>query len=138
LDELGIDEEDMLGSDCRDKIAAMWEDPLHQGLRWTHVALISTGNLLYLVNAVTGTSMHSREQPGLGSRDLHRYAFFLHGTLMIVQIVMGVLTTTVLERGSHNQIKAFGIAHSAVGFAIPAVMISAGIAGNRGFPRQRN
>ena len=134
-DELGIDDEDDIGSVCYDKISEMWNDPMHQALRWTHVGLITTGNLLYLANAVTGVSMLSKEQPGLGSRDLHRYAFFIHGTLMIAEIVMGFLTTSVLERGDHNQVRAFAVAHTAVGFAIPAVMIFSGIAVNRGFPR---
>jgi hypothetical protein len=135
-DEQGIDE-DEIGSVCYDKISEMWNDPMHQALRWTHVGLITTGNLLYLANAVTGVSMLSKEQPGLGYRDLHRYAFFLHGTLMIAEIVMGLFTTSVLEKGDHDQVRAFAIAHTAVGFAIPAVMIFSGIAVDRGFPRRQ-
>jgi len=134
--QLGLDEEDQIGADCINKIEEMWESPLHQGLRWTHVGLLSAGNALYLANAVTGTTMISREDPGLSASDLHRYAFFAHGALMIAQVIMGVLTTEVLSTGSHELITAYGIAHTAIGLTIPILMISAGIAVNRGFPRK--
>lgn len=134
-DELGIDE-DEIGSQCADKISEMWSDPLHQSLRWTHVGLLTAGEILYLANAVTGIGMLSKDQPGLTASDLHRYAFFTHATLMAAEIVMGFLTTEVLKKGSHEQIQAFGIVHSAIGLAIPIVVISSGIAVNRGFPRQ--
>jgi hypothetical protein len=128
-------EEDEIGSLCADKISDMWSSPLHQSLRWTHVGLLATGELLYLANAATGIGMLSKDRPGLTPQDLHRYAFFTHGALMLVEIVMGFLTTEMLKDGSHEMIQAFGIAHSAIGLTIPIVIISSGIAVNRGFPR---
>jgi len=132
-DQLGIDE-DEIGSQCADKISEMWGSPLHQSLRWTHVGLLTAGEILYLANAVTGIGMRSKDQPGLTPQDLHRYAFFTHGVLMVAEIVMGFLTTEVLKSGSHEEIMAFAVAHSAVGLAIPIVIISSGIAINRRFP----
>ena len=132
-DQLGIDE-DQMGSLCADKISDMWSDPLHQSLRWTHVGLLTAGEILYLANVLTGIGMLSKDQPGLTPQDLHRYAFFTHGVLMVAEIVMGFLTTEVLKSGSHEEITAFAVAHSAVGLAIPIVIISSGIAINRRFP----
>jgi len=134
-DQYGI-EEDEIGSECANKISEMWGSPLHQSLRWTHIGLLATGELLYLANAATGIGMLSKDQPGLTPQDLHRYAFFTHATLMVAEIVMGFLTTEVLKNGSHEMIQVFGIAHSAIGLTIPIVIISSGIAVNRGFPRQ--
>jgi hypothetical protein len=128
-------EEDEIGSLCADKISSMWSSPLHQSLRWTHVGLLTTGELLYLANAATGIGMLSKDQPGLTPADLHRYAFFTHGALMLAEIIMGFLTTEVLKNGSHEQIQTFGFVHSAIGLAIPVVIIGSGIAVNRGFPR---
>ena len=132
--ELGIDDEDQIGSECVNKISDMWSSPLHQSLRWTHVGLLAAGELLYLANAATGIGMMSRDRPGLTAQDLHRYAFFIHGVLMVAEIIMGFLTTEVLKNGSHEEIQAFGIVHSAIGLTIPIVIIGSGIAVNRGFP----
>jgi predicted Co/Zn/Cd cation transporter (cation efflux family) len=46
-----------------------------------------------------------------------------------------IQTIEVLKDGSREMIQAFGIAHSAIGLTIPIVIISSGIAANRGFPR---
>ena len=133
-DQLGIDDEDQIGSECANKISEMWSDPLHQSLRWTHVGLLAAGEILYLANAVTGIGSLSKDQPGLTPQDLHRYAFFTHGVLMLAEIIMGFLTTEVLKNGSHELMTGFGIAHSAIGLSIPIVIISSGIAINRRFP----
>ena len=39
---------------------------------------------------------------------------------------MGFLTTDALKRGDHNTMIALGLAHAAVGFAVPAVILTAG------------
>lgn len=135
-DQLEIDDEDQIGSECVDKISEMWSSPLHQSLRWTHVGLLVSGEMLYLANAATGIGMLSKDRPGLTPQDLHRYAFFTHGALMLAEIIMGFLTTEVLKNGSHEMIQTFGIVHSAIGLAIPIVVISSGIAVNRGYPRR--
>ena len=64
------DDEDQFGSACANKISGMWSDPLHRSLRWTHVGLPATGEILYLANAVTGIGSLSKDQPGLTPQDL--------------------------------------------------------------------
>lgn len=126
-DSLGITEDTMDGL-CSDKIIELWSDPSGQALRWTHVGLIAAGETLYLSNAVSGIGMFSGDDgPGLSRSDIHRYAFFTHATLMAAELVLGVLTSDALSRGDHEAIsEVLGPAHVAVGFAIPAVIFSAG------------
>jgi hypothetical protein len=125
-DALGIDE-DQISAQCASYIANLRDDPLHGALRWTHVGLLSAGEVLYLADAITGLSMLTKDRPGLTPQDIHRYAFFTHGALMIGEIVLGILSSTFLDLGDHWSIVGAGIAHTAVGFAIPAVMLGAGI-----------
>ncbi len=126
-DAKGI-EEDQISPECAGYIMDLWSDPAHQRIRWIHVGLLGTGEILYLANAVTGIGLLSGNGPGLTPGELHRYAFFTHGALMIAQVVMGFLTTSVISSGSHEQMIAFGAAHSALGIAIPLVVIASGIA----------
>jgi hypothetical protein len=129
-DRMGIEEDD-ISSQCADYIIGLWNEPMHQALRWTHAGLIAAGEAFYLYNTVTGIGMLSRERPGLAAQDLHRYAFFVHGTLMLAQIILGVFTTEVLSSGNHWAIVGLGVAHTAIGFGIPVVMIGSGIAVRR-------
>jgi hypothetical protein len=120
-------EEDDISALCASYIADLRDDPLHSALRWTHVGLLSAGEVLYLADAITGLSMLTKDRPGLTPQDIHRYAFFTHGALMISEIVLGILSSTFLDLGDHWSIVGVGIAHTAVGIAIPAVMLGAGI-----------
>ncbi len=124
-------EEDQISSQCAAYIMDLWDNPEHQALRWTHVSLLAAGEAFYMYNAVTGIGMLSKERPGLAAQDLHRYAFFTHASLMLAQIILGVFTTEVLSRGDHWAIIGLGVAHTAVGFTIPLVMIGSGIAVRR-------
>jgi hypothetical protein len=63
-DKYDIDE-DQISSVCAGYIQGLWNDPMHQALRWTHVALLSTGELFYLYNAATGVQMLTKDRPGL-------------------------------------------------------------------------
>jgi hypothetical protein len=125
-DLMGIDE-DEISAQCADYISALRDDPLHRALRWTHVGLMSAGEALYLANAITGLSMLTEDSPGLTPSDIHRYAFFTHGTLMIAEIVLGIASSTFLDLGDHWSVVGVGIAHTAVGVAIPVLMLGAGI-----------
>ncbi|OHD23544.1 MAG: hypothetical protein A2064_09735 [Spirochaetes bacterium GWB1_66_5] len=129
-DANGIDEND-ISSQCASYIIDLWNDPEHLALRWTHVGLLTAGEGFYLYNTVTGIGMLSKERPGLSAQDLHRYAFFTHASLMLAQIILGVFTTEVLSRGDHWSIIGLGVAHTAVGFTIPLVMIGSGVAVRR-------
>jgi hypothetical protein len=124
-DLLGIEDEP--SAQCRTYIAALRDDPLHSALRWAHAGFVSAGEALYLANAITGLGMLTQDRPGLTPQDIHRYAFFTHGALMICQIVLGIASSAFLDLGDHWSIVGAGIAHTAVGFAIPAVMLGAGI-----------
>jgi hypothetical protein len=126
-------DEDTMSTECRDYIIGLRKDPanphypLHNALRWTHVGLLSAAEALYLADAITGISMLTKDQPGLTPQDIHRYAFFTHGALMIAEIVLGIASSSFLDLGDHWSIVGVGIAHTAVGFAIPMVMVGAGI-----------
>jgi hypothetical protein len=44
-------------------IKGIWSDPSQQNLRLWHVGLLTSGELLYLYNAMSGISMWSRDEP---------------------------------------------------------------------------
>jgi hypothetical protein len=99
-----------------------------QTLRWWHVGLLSAGETLYLGDALTGISMFTDSTPGkLTKHDIHRYAFYTHATLMVAQIVLGFFSTDAMSRGDHDLMIGLGAAHAAIGLAIPAVMLGAGL-----------
>jgi hypothetical protein len=125
-DRLGIDEDD-ISVQCATFIANLRDDPLHSALRWTHVGLLSAGEALYLADAITGIGMLTKDRPGLTPQDVHRYAFFTHGALMISELVLGIASSAFLDLGDHWSIVGVGIAHTAIGVAIPVVMLGAGI-----------
>ena len=125
-DLMDIDE-DEISTQCAAYISALRDDPLHRALRWTHVGLMAAGEALYLADAITGIGMLSKDRPGLTPQDIHRYAFFTHGTLMIAEIVLGIASSAFLDLGDHWSIIGVGIAHTAVGVAIPVLMLGAGI-----------
>jgi hypothetical protein len=133
-DSKGIEEDD-ISSECANYIIGRWKDPMHQALRWTHVGLLSAGEALYLYNAVTGIGMITKNR-GFTPQALHRYAFFTHGTLMLAELILGVFTTEVLSSGNHWAIVGLGVAHIAVGFTIPVVMIGSGIGINHSLKRK--
>ena len=91
------------------------------------MGLLVAGNGLYLSNAITGFGFPKDPRPGLTPRRIHRYAFYTHAALMAANVVLGFLTTNVLENGTHEQMIGLAAAHAAVGVAVPAVMITAGI-----------
>jgi len=111
--------------ECSVKIREAWSGD--QTLRWVHVGLLSSGELLYLADAITGLTMLTPDLPGLTKQDIHRYAFFTHAGLMAAEIILGFFTTDALKRGDHNTMLALGITHTAIGLAIPTVIIGAGI-----------
>lgn len=97
-------------------------------LRWWHVGLLISGETLYLGDALTGISMFTTPQPGkLTKHDIHRYAFFTHAALMVAQVGLGFAETWALSTGQHDLVIGIGAAHVAIGFAIPVVMLGAGL-----------
>jgi hypothetical protein len=121
-DKHGMEE---VAPECSVKIREAWAGD--QTLRWVHVGLLSTGEILYLADAITGLTMLTPDLPGLTKQDIHRYAFFTHAGLMAAEIILGFFTTDALKRGDHNTMLALGITHTAIGLAIPTVIIGAGI-----------
>jgi hypothetical protein len=122
LEESGIATEQNRGA----YMMGFWNEPANQALRWWHVGLLSTGEAFYLYNAFSGIGMWSGDQPGTKAK-LHRWAFFLHATLMAAQIVLGICETSALATGNHDVHVGIGIAHCVIGFAIPAVMLAGGL-----------
>jgi hypothetical protein len=112
---------------CRDKISSLWSEGVGQALRWTHVGLLAAGESLYIGNALTGIDfIRSGYGGGSPKSKLHRLAFFLHGALMAAEAVMGVVTSDALRRGDHGLVRSLGVAHAAVGLAIPTLILGAG------------
>ena len=108
------------------EIESVWGG--QQTLRWVQVGLLAGGEVLYLGDAITGISMMTRSQPGkLTKHDIHRYAFFTHAALMVAQVGLGFAETYALSTGQHDLMIGLGAAHAAIGLAIPAVMIGAGL-----------
>jgi len=125
-DQIGWNEDTGNPAVRTSEIETVWGND--QALRWWHVGLITAGETLYLGDAITGISMMTRQQPGkLTKHDIHRYAFFTHAALMVAQIGLGFAETYALSTGQHDLVIGLGAAHAAIGLAIPAVMIGAGL-----------
>jgi hypothetical protein len=73
----------------------------------------------------------------LTRKKIHRIAFFTHAALMVSEIVLGVLTTDALQRGDHDAVISLGVAHAAIGFTIPVIMIFGGIENMTGSGNKR-
>jgi hypothetical protein len=123
---LGIDDEDAIDARCAAIIRNTWA--ADQWMRWLHVGLLASGESLYLYDALTGLSMMKAGAADLSAGRIHRYAFFIHGGLMVAEIVLGFLTTDALSRGEHQLVRAFAAAHTGIGIAIPILIIGAGVA----------
>jgi hypothetical protein len=119
IDEYGDDE-------CVSEIQSVWNDSGAQALRWTHIGLLAAGETFYLADAFTGTSFIGPLPPGWSKARIHRYAFFVHAGLMITEGVLGFLTTDALKRGDHEAMTGLLAAHTAIGIAIPVVILGAG------------
>ena len=125
-DSIGWDEDTGSQTVRSAEITKLWGE--QSSLRWWHVGLVAAGETLYLGDALTGVSMFTDSTPGkLTKHDIHRYAFFVHGGLMIGEVVLGLLVSDALRRGDHDAVIGYGIAHGAVGIAIPLVMLGAGL-----------
>ena len=110
----------------QNEIIQVWNND--SAMRWWHVGLLAAGETLYLGDALTGISMFTKAQPGkLTKQDIHRYAFFTHATLMAAEVVLGFFTSDALSKGNHDLMIGLGAAHAAIGLAIPAVMLTAGL-----------
>jgi mono/diheme cytochrome c family protein len=100
------------------QIIQIWNN--QQAGRWAHVGLVASGEALYLFNTITGLTMLTKAK-------IHRFSFFLHGTLMLAQIVLGFLETDAFSRGAHDELLAYLGTHAVIGVTIPAIMLFAGI-----------
>lgn len=116
------------GSDdeCKEAIHNAWAD--NQALRWAHVGLVVSGESLYLYDAATGISLMGKNKTPSTAGKIHRFAFFAHAGLMVADIVTGILLTSALDRGNHDQVVALGGTHAGIGIAIPLVILGSGVA----------
>ncbi|MEI6874996.1 MAG: cytochrome c [Spirochaetota bacterium] len=109
------------------EVALLWLDPQGQTIRWTHVALLATGGAFYLFNAVTGIGMLTPKDSTLTKRDLHRWAFFTHLTLMGGEVALGLITSDALRRGDHELVSKLAPVHAVVGIAAPLAILGSGL-----------
>jgi len=123
-DSHGIEE--FSASSCDPEIALVWNSGAEQALRWTHVGLLAAGESFYLANAVTGTSFMGKLPSGWSKAKIHRYAFFIHGGLMLAEGVLGFVSSDALRRGDHDTFHNLLIAHAGLGIAIPVIILGAG------------
>lgn len=116
------------GSDdeCEGAIHDAWAD--NQALRWAHVGLVASGESLYLYDAATGISLMGKNKTPTTAGKIHRVSFFVHAGLMVADIVTGILLTSALDRGNHDQVVALGGTHAGIGIAIPLVILGSGVA----------
>lgn len=99
-----------------------------QSLRWWHAGLVIGGETLYVGNLISGLTMLTPHIPGKVTKaDIHRWAFFIHLTLMTAQIALGLLETDALSHGYHDAAIAYTGAHALIGVAIPVIMLYAGV-----------
>jgi hypothetical protein len=131
-DAQGIDEFE--SDECGPEISRVWNDPAQQALRWTHVGLLAAGETFYLANAFTGASFMAPLGPGWSKAKIHRYAFFVHGGLMIAEGVLGFMSSDALRRGAHDEFTGLLVAHAGIGIAIPVVILGAGAIMGRAQP----
>ena len=96
-------------------------------LKYVHVALVGTGELFYLYNAITGISMIPKGGKDSTIGTLHRSAFFVHLTLMAAQIVMGLFLSNAIDHGDSATVQNLGLAHAIVGTAIPVIELTSGV-----------
>jgi hypothetical protein len=130
-DAHGIDE--FNSALCPAEIAAVYNDPTEQALRWTHVGLLAAGETFYFANAFTGVSFMAPLESGWNKARIHRYAFFVHAGLMVAEGVLGYFSSDALQRGDHEAFMGLLEAHAAIGIAIPVVILGAGaIMGSKG------
>jgi len=111
---------------CPAEVAAVYDSPNEQALRWTHVGLLAAGETFYLANAFTGTSFMGKLGPGWSKARIHRYAFFVHAGLMATEGVLGFLSSDALSRGDHDAFTKLLVAHAGIGIAIPMIILGAG------------
>ena len=102
-------------------------------LKYVHVGLVGAGEVFYLYNVITGTSMIPKTGRDSTIGTLHRAAFFVHVVLMAAQIAMGIVESNAVDRGDSVTIQNLGLAHAIVGTAIPTIILTSGILTN--FPQ---
>jgi hypothetical protein len=112
--------------ECTNEIEHVWNEPGEQALRWTHVGLLAVGETFYFANAFTGLSFMGPLPPGWSKAKIHRYAFFAHAALMATECVLGFMTSDALRRGDHGEMMGLLEAHTAIGFAIPVIILGSG------------
>jgi hypothetical protein len=123
-----IDEDTAAGQAARTAYLIQLESsPEQQALKWWHVGLVSSAELTYMYNAITGIDMWSGDIPLFSKPGLHRLAFFTHAGLMAAELILGFITTNSLETGNHELHRTIGFAHIAIGFTIPTLILIGGL-----------
>jgi hypothetical protein len=106
-----------------------WSQSESQAERVIHAGLIAGALIAYTATATIELTMprtHVSQRP-LSQTKLHKYLFWLHCGLMVANVGLGFWESYALSEGDHDLSKGLGIAHLAVGFSVPVVMVISGL-----------
>jgi len=115
-----------------DEIKAVWNESQSQAERVVHGALVVSSAICYTTTATIELTMPRLNNDPLymAKVKLHRNLFFAHASLMAANIGLGFAESYALSRGNHGALVPLGIAHLAVGFALPLVLCGSGLVFN--------
>jgi hypothetical protein len=123
--------EDQTGSAAQaEGTRAAWLGTESQALRVVHAGLIAASCITYTSTATIELSLPRMDtDPSLLSQpNIHRWAFYLHLSLMVANVGLGLTESYALSRGNHDLVMGAGIAHMVVGIAVPVAMVGSGLA----------
>lgn len=111
-------------------IRTVWQRDSSQTLRIIHASLIAAASMTYSATAAIELSWPNMDQSKfwLSNRRIHKGLFFFHAGLMAANIGLGLAESWALSQGRHELVYGLGVAHIAVGFSLPIVMFSSGLA----------
>jgi hypothetical protein len=127
-DQIGFQEGDPVGPQIQG-IQDQWGDSSSQFQRTLHGSLIVASSVLYSATAAMEFALPRMDiDPSSLSRpNLHRAAFYVHGALMVANVVLGFAESYALSQGNHEAVIGLGITHIAIGLAVPVLMIGSGL-----------
>lgn len=128
-DSLGYTEDNVDKDVQSEMLQQVWNESESQSERVIHTALVALAMVSYTTTATIelSTLRSSTSTARMSSTKLHRALFFLHAGLMAANVALGLLESHALSDGNHAMVRGVGTVHLAVGFAVPVVMLGAGL-----------
>jgi hypothetical protein len=126
----GADADNIDPAVFRAGILDAWGSSNSQLFRVLHGGSIALGTIFYTATATMELSMPRmiKDDRPLSSVNLHHDLFYLHAGLMIASIGLGFWESYALSRGEHDVVHGVGIAHLIIGYALPIVITTSGLA----------